>query len=191
MQQRAHLTADRLSEQAEDDLLDRIISFELDDAEASLPFTRRLARENRWSVAFAVRVVREYKRFVYLAMRAGHPVTPSVTVDQAWHLHLLYTRSYWQDLCAGVLGCELHHGPTRGGQSEGQKYREQYQRTLDSYERLFGAPAPADIWPSIEDNFAQAADGVFINRRAYWLVPKRLFQFHRLLGISKTKKGER
>ncbi|MEK6230809.1 MAG: hypothetical protein N2A42_03075 [Luteolibacter sp.] len=33
----------------------------------------------------------EYKRFVALAMLAGHPVTPSEEVDQAWHLHLVYT----------------------------------------------------------------------------------------------------
>ena len=31
----------------------------------------------------ARRVIREYKRFTFLAMEAGHPVTPSDPVDQA------------------------------------------------------------------------------------------------------------
>jgi hypothetical protein len=148
------------------------MAFELDDVDASLPFTRRLARENRWEIAYAVRVVREYKRFVYMALRAGHTVTPSVAVDQAWHLHLLYSRSYWHDLCGGVLGCELHHGPTRGGAAEGGKHRDQYQCTLDSYECLFGEKPPIDIWPSVDGNFSDAASWVYVNRSAFWLVPK-------------------
>lgn len=148
------------------------MAFELDDAASSLPYTRRLARENRWEIAYAVRVVREYKRFVYLAMRAGHSVTPSFVVDQAWHLHMLYSRSYWQDLCGGVLGCELHHGPTKGGKTEGVKHRDQYQRTLDSYDRLFGEAPPADIWPGVDENFTDAAEWVYVNRGEVWLVPR-------------------
>lgn len=119
----------------------------LDDPAAELPFTRRLARENRWPLDFAVRVVNEYRRFCYLAITAGHPVTPSDEVDQAWHLHLLYTRDYWDDFCPNVLGTTLHHGPTRGGKGEGLRYDEQYRLTLASYERLFGHRAPDDIWP--------------------------------------------
>lgn len=157
------------------------MSFELDEIDASLPFTRRLARENRWDVVYAVCVVREYKRFVYMAMRAGHSVSPSLAVDQAWHLHLLYTRSYWQDLCDGVLGCELHHGPTRGGPAEGEKHRDQYQRTLDSYERLFGEKPPSDIWPSVDDNFTDAAEWVYVNRAASWIVPHPMALTKRLI----------
>ncbi len=99
-----------LNEPRNDKLLDAIMAFELDDPGAQLPFTARLAREQGWTHVFAGRVVTEYKRFVVLAMLAGHPVTPSEEVDQAWHLHLVYTRSYWQGLCRDVLGRELHHG---------------------------------------------------------------------------------
>ena len=101
------------------DLWRRLEAFQLDDASASLTFTRRLARENDWEPAYARRVVDEYKRFVFLAMTAGHEVTPSDEVDQAWHLHLTYTRSYWGGLCGEVLGRPLHHGPTKGGADEG------------------------------------------------------------------------
>jgi len=40
---------------------------EFDEAGASLTFTRRLARENGWSLDFAGRAVAEYKPFLILA----------------------------------------------------------------------------------------------------------------------------
>jgi hypothetical protein len=78
----------------------KIESFELDDPQSSFMFTDRLARENGWSIEYAIRTVSEYKRFIFLMCIAEHPLTPSDQVDQVWHLHLLYTESYWIDLCA-------------------------------------------------------------------------------------------
>ncbi|MFN7895442.1 MAG: hypothetical protein ACK535_03795 [Cyanobacteriota bacterium] len=37
--------------------------------------------------------------FLFLAVEAGHPVSPSRPVDLAWHQHLLDTRRYWQEFC--------------------------------------------------------------------------------------------
>ena len=82
------------------ELYRRIQAFEFDTAEVQWPFNGRLARENRWSEEFTLSVIKEYKKFAFLAMAAGHPVTPSDQVDQAWHLHLTYTRSYWEEFCA-------------------------------------------------------------------------------------------
>ena len=87
----------------DDDLWQRIDAFSFDEPGVSFPFSRRLARENDWSLYFAKRVIIEYKRFCYLAMRAGHPVAPSDEVDQAWHLHLLYSVGYWEEFCARIL----------------------------------------------------------------------------------------
>ena len=114
---------------------------------AALSFEDRLARENGWSRAQAARVVEEYKRFCFLAATADHEVTPSDAVDQAWHLHLTYTRDYWERFCP-MLGRPLHHGPTAGGADEQARFFEQYARTLKSYEQVFSEPAPADLWPS-------------------------------------------
>ena len=75
-------------------LYDRLLAFQFDPPGVELTFERRLSRENGWSREYARRVVDEYRRFVLLAMEAGHVVTPSEEVDQAWHLHLIYTRSY-------------------------------------------------------------------------------------------------
>jgi hypothetical protein len=82
--------------------------------DAALPFAARLARENGWSADHTERVIEEYRRFCFLAVTAPHQVTPSDAVDQAWHLHLTYTRDYWERFCPDVLGRALHHGPTAG-----------------------------------------------------------------------------
>ena len=37
----------------------------------------------------------------------GRHIGPSDEVDQAWHLHLVYTRSYWGEFCPNVLGKPL------------------------------------------------------------------------------------
>ena len=70
------------------ELWERIAGFSLDSAEARLPFSVRLGKENDWSPGFTNRAVEEYKRFAFLAVVAGHPVSPSDAVDQVWHLHL-------------------------------------------------------------------------------------------------------
>lgn len=129
-------------------LLGRILRFDVDGRPAEVTFAMRLARENQWSLDFADRVILEYKRFLYLATTAGHAVTPSKQVDQAWHLHLTYTRSYWDRLCRDTLGRALHHDPTTGGAAETAKFWIGYQRTLDSYRLAFGDDPPADIWPA-------------------------------------------
>jgi len=117
-------------------------------ADAALSFEARLARENGWTRDHTARVIEEYRRFMFLAITAGHPVTPSDAVDQVWHLHLTYSRDYWERFCPDVLGRALHHGPTAGGSAEGARFHEQYAATLKSYEAVFGEPAPADLWPS-------------------------------------------
>lgn len=151
-------------------LWERLEAFEIGNAQAQLTFAKRLARENRWSLDYSNRVIREYKRFLYLMVEAGHHVTPSEAVDQAWHLHLAYTRSYWQELCRDLLGRELHHGPTEGGEAEGAKYADWYQRTLDSYEAQFGEAPPQDIWPPVSERFDSRLQWVDLNRK--FVLPK-------------------
>jgi hypothetical protein len=122
--------------------------YQIGPVDVALSFEARLARENGWTADHAARVMTEYRRFAYLAATMNHPVTPSDAVDQAWHLHLTYSRDYWERFCPEVLGHALHHGPTAGGAAEGARYFDQYADTLKSYEAVFGEAAPADIWPS-------------------------------------------
>jgi hypothetical protein len=144
-------------------LWQRLADHQIGPADASLSFAARLARENRWSLPHAERVIGEYKRFCYLAMRAGHEVTPSDAVDQAWHLHLTYSRDYWQTFCAQVLRADLHHGPTQGGPVERDRFYRQYAATLAAYETAFGEAPPADIWPGAHRRFTVDPLGIRVN----------------------------
>jgi hypothetical protein len=153
-------------------LLAAIEAFPIDDGIPALTFEARLARENRWPPAHARRAVAEYRRFVYLAATAGHPVTPSDAVDQVWHLHLTYTRSYWDGLCGRVLGRPLHHGPTRGGAGETARFRDQYERTLAAYRTAFGEAPPADLWPPADTRFGPDLHFTRVNTAENWVVPK-------------------
>jgi uncharacterized protein (TIGR04222 family) len=160
----------------QDPLWQRLLDYRIGPVNAELSFTARLARENGWSAAFAERVLVEYKKFCYLAVRSGHSVTPSHAVDQAWHLHLSYTRDYWQRFCTDVIAQPLHHGPTEGGIAQAQLYCLHYEKTLEALDKHFGA-SDADIWPSARDRFAHAEDWRMVNTSQTYLLPK--LQFHR------------
>jgi hypothetical protein len=154
------------------DLWRRLSEFDFDEPDVSFPFSRRLARDCGWSHEYALCVVEEYRRFLYLAFAAGHPVTPSVDVDEAWHLHLTYTRSYWDRLCGDVLGAPLHHDPTEGGGGEAAKFDDWYARTLESYERELGEPSPDDVWPSRTERFDAALQPMRVTRRTHVVVSR-------------------
>jgi hypothetical protein len=155
------------------ELWQRVDAFALDDPAAELPFSARLARENGWSPRHAQRVIAEYKRFLFLAATAPPeaPVCPSEAVDEAWHLHLCYTRSYWHDLCRDLLGRPLHHEPTRGGGEQAVNHRAMYEHTLAAYRAAFGSEPPRSVWPSADERFA-ARPARKVNPAAHWLVPK-------------------
>jgi hypothetical protein len=154
------------------DLWHRLEAYAIGPSDAALTFTDRLARENRWSREHAARVIGEYKRFCYLACTAGHEVTPSDAVDQAWHLHLTYSRDYWQRFCPEVLRADLHHGPTAGGQAERSRYYDQYAATLASYDRAFGTAPPRDLWPPARRRFQIDPKGVRVNPHDVIIVPR-------------------
>lgn len=138
------------------ELWEKLSNFSLDNPEASFSFTDRLARENGWSIEFSKRVVDEYKKFIYMSVVSGKSLTPSDEVDQAWHLHLVYSYSYWVEMCENTLGgFRLHHGPTKGGIVEKKRYDDQYSKTLEFYRNEFGYDAPRDIWPSHEIRFGK------------------------------------
>ncbi len=148
----------------------RIEEHVFDDPESSHPFSTRLAKENDWSRAKTARVIYEYRRFLLLAATAGHPVSPSDEVDQAWHLHLLYTRNYWDQMCKTVLEMPLHHEPSRGGAHEQGKFQDWYAKTLSSYQSIFNQLPPADIWPA--DAGHAHHDFKRIDTHSNWIIPK-------------------
>ena len=158
----------------------KIQNFQLDDPDSSFPFSHRLARENDWSLSFAQEAIEEYKKFTFLYCFSRHPVTPSDVVDQVWHLHMLYTYNYWEEFCDDVLERPLHHGPTKGGKEERNKYTDWYEQTKDSYKNYFGE-LPAHIWPSSEERFSEIDFRRVNTHRNYILSKKR---FHWMAGST-------
>ena len=133
----------------------RLAEFEVGPQEAVFSFVKRLARENRWSCEFALRVFDEYRRFLYLSVVVAPPLTPAEAVDQAWRLHATYPASYAQALCLGVLGRRLYVEPPDGMGAPAAR-KGSYRATLAAYEREFGRPPPAEIWSAAATRFVGA-----------------------------------
>lgn len=150
----------------------RLNAYQLDAVDATLPFSKRLARENNWTLPYAQRVITEYKRFVFLALTSNHPVTPSDEIDQVWHLHLIYTEAYWEDFCKNVIRMPFHHHPTKGGAAEGDKFRKWYAKTKQTYAETFGEEPPSDIWKNEQERFTLAPHYKRINTASHWIIPK-------------------
>jgi len=170
------------------ELWQRITALSFDAPHAQFCFANRLARDNGWTRKFANRVINEYRRFAYLARTAGHEVTPSDEVDQAWHLHLTYTRHYWGPFTQ-AFGAPLHHGPTIGGPAERERYAENYDRTLASYAAAFGAAPPADIWPAPARRFGDAPLMQRVNLRRHRLVENRPHRRGRIAALAASGIG--
>lgn len=126
----------------------RIESHPVGGAEGAEAFVARLAREQAWSLNRARAALIEYRRFVFLACEAGHEATPSAAIDAVWHLHLLFTRDYWEAFSRDTLATTLHHDPGLGG-GDAARHRRQYARTLASYAHWFGPP-PEGFWPPVK-----------------------------------------
>jgi hypothetical protein len=122
------------------------------EPDTPLNFTKRLARDRGWSLEAARFAIGGYRRFCFLAAISDAPMTPSETVDEVWHQHLIYSRDYWDIWCGQVLRAPLHHDPTPGGIQERQKFRRQYAETMALHERYFGPPDPA-LWPATHVRF--------------------------------------
>ncbi|KAI9133048.1 TIGR04222 domain-containing membrane protein [Acaryochloris sp. CCMEE 5410] len=152
-------------------LYKRIQDFSVDHPNSEFPLSQRLAQENGWTIDYTHQAISEYKKFTFLAVVTDHPVAPSDPVDQVWHLHLLYTHSYWDEFCPNVLQQSLHHGPTQGGRTEQEKFQDWYAKTLSSYVTFFGEP-PRNIWSSPEERFKTHTAFVRIDTNASWILPK-------------------
>jgi hypothetical protein len=151
----------------------KLASFEINEEDATFTFENRLARENGWSRTYSERVMAEYRKFLFLCATAGHPCSPSEPVDEAWHLHMIYTRSYWERLTP-ILPSPLHHHPSKGGTKESAKFEDWYARTLDSYRVHFGEEPPPDIWPPIGQQLKKHT--IPIDTRYHLVIPRRVLR---------------
>ncbi|NMM47505.1 glycine-rich domain-containing protein [Marinigracilibium pacificum] len=157
-----------------DPLYQRLNNFIIDDPDAEFSFTDKLCRENNWDFEFGYNAVEEYKKFIYLICVTDDGLTPSQQIDQVWHLHLLYTRSYWEEMCDEIIGRKIHHGPTKGGGEEKSKYGNLYERTIQRYIEVFGKKPNQEFWPSKEQRFKSNKQR-WIDVSEYWVIKKIRF----------------
>ncbi|PIF43791.1 hypothetical protein CLU96_0707 [Chryseobacterium sp. 52] len=165
----------------QDDILwSRIQSFSLDASDADFPFSKKLAKEEHWTLDFAQKAIQEYKKFVYLCCILPNGASPSETVDKVWHMHLIYTQNYWDEFCPNILKRKLHHHPSKGGFNEKTKHRDWFSDTLKSYHEVFKQEAPKDIW------FEKGKTGT----RTIWLKRLRIIPLFVALFMLSSCLGE-
>jgi uncharacterized protein (TIGR04222 family) len=129
------------------ELWNNIQQFVFDEPNATITFSKKLAGQQKWSPSYTEGVIEEYRKFIFLCCISPKGAAPSKAVDEAWHLHLTYTQSYWNAFCKNTLGKDIHHYPSSGGEQENHRHTNWYNETLNLYVSVFGAPPPAGIWP--------------------------------------------
>jgi hypothetical protein len=112
-------------------------------ATAIQPFMQLLGQQTGWPMPTIATVMEEYRKFLFLAMRAGHPVTPPSMIEQVWMLHVQNAQNYWETLGKFITERPVAQGL---GPTTASGFAEQYQQTLASYQRIFGMEPPSDIW---------------------------------------------
>jgi hypothetical protein len=136
------LTVDRRAETAEqEDTIAKGMAFPMD------PIVDRYMEEQRLPAEVAREHERELKR--YLVMCALDPETPygmKGPVDELWHTFITFTRDYAR-FCDDVAGRFIHHVPTPPEAKGDPEGAAGYERTLDTYEEIFGQEAPPEVWP--------------------------------------------
>lgn len=124
--------------------------------QAFAPLMDMMQKQMGQSSETAQRVIEEYRKFLFLAMRAGHQVIPPGPVNDAWMMHLQNAQNYWEN-----LGQMIAERPMAQGSGAGQfaTMADAWKMTLESYEKIFGMKPPMDIWghgPAAENPWMQA-----------------------------------
>jgi hypothetical protein len=137
------------------DIWDQIVA-KLNGQNTSLRvFANKLKKKLGWEREFALKVIVEYKKFIYLGVISKYPVTPSKIIDLLWHEHLLFSASY-RNFCSNVLEYNFDHQPELiESKDSTQQFQDQYNYTLALYKSEFGVTPPAEIWitTKIEEQF--------------------------------------
>lgn len=127
-----------------------------DGLQAFAPLMEMMQKQMGQNAEMAQRVIEEYRKFLFLAMRAGHQVIPPGPVNDAWMMHLQNAQNYWES-----LGQMITERPTAQGFDAKQfsSAADAWKMTLESYEKIFGTKPPMDIWgtgPAAENPWMQA-----------------------------------
>lgn len=111
--------------------------------QAFAPVMKMMEQQMGSNAEMAGRVIEEYRKFLFLAMRAGHQVIPPGPINDVWMLHMQNAQNYWEN-----LGKMIAERPTAGGMDAKAmgSMGDAWAATLKSYEAIFGTKPPMDIW---------------------------------------------
>lgn len=152
-------------------LWNNIENLELGGAGRESVFLAGLARENGWSKEHTASVVREYRRFVYLGMLSGSPVSPSDAVDQVWRNHLTFTGHYWGEFTR-VLGNPLHYRAIDIDEAEIGPFTRDYEELVQLYRQEFNCDPPSGLWPGAADRLREAKRTARVNLDEKFILSK-------------------
>jgi hypothetical protein len=117
-----------------------------DNGASLLAFASKVAKKHNWPLAFTLRAIEEYKKYVYLGVTSKYVVSPPKLIDVIWHEHILFTKGY-RDFCDDVLHQHFDHHPELVPFDPQTGIMDaQYHKILEYYEREFNTTPPADIW---------------------------------------------
>jgi hypothetical protein len=161
--------------------LEKLLNFRVSEP----TFWRKLQKENNWSIEFAEQAYTEYIRFVYLCAKyRGQLIVPSNTVDEVWHLHLTYTRSYWTGMCRDLLGFSLHHNANEGGKQSDINHVGAYEFTKAKYEEEFGEKPKPMYWEPTEYRFSPKPSFIKVKPHDSLIINKKTITGTILAGFA-------
>jgi len=120
--------------------------------QAFAPVMKMVEQQMGANAEMSARLIEEYRKFLFLAMRAGHQVIPPGTINDVWMMHMQNTQNFWEN-----LGQMITERPVAGGvdaKAMGDM-ADAWTATLKSYETIFGTKPPMDIWgagPAADNN---------------------------------------
>ena len=100
-------------------------------------------------------VIEEYRKFLFLSMRAGHQVIPPGVINDVWMMHMQTAQNYWENLGKMITERPVVQGVDAKNIAS---MADTWAATLKSYELIFGAKPPAEIWgkgPAADNPMAQ------------------------------------
>ena len=122
---------------------DRLKDYQFDEP-GPYPFSKRLAKEKGWPYQYALEVLEEYRKLLFLLTTVDDQLLAAPDVEDAWRLHIIYTMNYFGKLGKDVLGKRLEHDCDDGSQTPAQM-RRRFNKTLEAYRSVFGQPSEM-IW---------------------------------------------
>ncbi|MCG7400252.1 glycine-rich domain-containing protein [Caballeronia zhejiangensis] len=124
------------------------------------PVIARFCESQQETPERAERIADELRHFLVLCARSkdeGYAIRDPI--DEMWHTFLIFTKDYFT-FCSNLGKRYIHHEPVgdRSDPDAGKTRLESYQRLLADYERTFGYPPPADIWPEATAEIMKGPD---------------------------------